>query len=80
MPVYDFSCEKCGVMKEVITPQGGAEPECCGVPMKREWTVGILRIKNGYPLWVDKIDEIHKAQADKGERLRLPHPKEVGAT
>ena len=80
MPVYDFYCEKCGVVREVFANMDDPAPDCCGGVMTRRFTVDSLRIKTGYPGFVDRIDEIHKRQADKGERLRLPHPREVMAT
>jgi hypothetical protein len=37
-------------------------------------------IKMGYPAWVDRMEDIHKAQEQRGERLRMIHPSEVQAT
>jgi hypothetical protein len=39
-----------------------------------------MKVKMKYPGWIDKIDDIHKAQEQRGERLRFVHPREVGAT
>jgi hypothetical protein len=81
MPLFDCSCSKCGKVKEVyVKTLGGLMPDCCGEVMTRTWNAGNQIVKMKYPLWIDRIDEIHKAQADRGERLRMPHPKEVGAT
>jgi len=44
--------------------------------MRRVYAGRVL-IKGKYPLWVDRIEDIHKAQEDKGEKLRFVHPSEV---
>ena len=80
MPLYEYKCSLCGKSKEVLSLVGESAPVCCGGVMTRKFTIDSLFIKWTKPLWVDRIGEIHKAQADRGERLRLPHPKEVGAT
>lgn len=80
MPLYQYGCEKCGVAKEVIRPIVHEPPICCGEVMTRSYCMDSMVLKMGYPGWINRIDEIHKRQADRGERLRLPHPKEVGAT
>ena len=79
MPIVDYECGQCGEKKEVLLPIGMPDPTCCHEVMTRLWTIGNIRIKYSPPLWVGRIDEIHKAQEQRGERLRLPHPKEVGA-
>jgi putative FmdB family regulatory protein len=80
MPIYDYSCGKCGKSTEVYRPRSDSSaPDCCGEPMTRQFS-GELIIKMGYPAWVDRMDDIHKAQSDKGERLRYIYPQEVGAT
>ena len=80
MPLYDYQCLKCGQSNEVLSRIGAPVPLCCGGFMTRLYTIDKVVIKWSPPGWVDRIFEIHKAQADRGERLRLPHPKEVGAT
>ena len=81
LPIFDFRCHKCKATNEVFLHSfDSQQPECCGQTMVRLYTVGNPVIKMGYPSWVNKIDEIHKAQSDRGERLRMPHPREVGAT
>ena len=83
MPIYDFICEKCGKQSEVVTQMTGKPPECCGGVMNRlyDGSIGIRDSKSltgkRRELWIERIDEIHKRQADRGERLRLPHPSEV---
>ena len=67
-------------MEEILSRMDVSAPVCCGEVMTRKYTMGRMRIKSGYPIWVDRIDDIHKAQADRGERLRMPHPREVRAT
>ena len=81
-PVYEFECQKCGSRREVISQIGDAVPLCCGGVMTRKY--GAVAIRDSHSItgkrherWIYRIDEIHKRQADKGERLRLPHPKEV---
>jgi putative FmdB family regulatory protein len=81
MPLYDFACDKCGKKDEFyLSTSDKPAPECCGQSMTRLYGMGSLRIEMGYPKWIDRIDEIHKRQADRGERLTLPHPREVQAT
>lgn len=81
MPLYDYRCDNCRKTIEEWSPAISLTmPTCCGEPMIRllGGTSNIVQ-KSGYPRWIDRIDEIHKAQTDRGERLRMPHPKEVGA-
>jgi putative FmdB family regulatory protein len=78
MPLYDFSCKECGFIDEFVTHIDADSMPCpkCGATMIRKFPLyGLVKIK--YPLWVDRIDEIHKRQADKGERLRMVYPREV---
>lgn len=79
MPLYDFQCDKCEKSIEVILPIEHDLPACCGAFMRRVYS-GQVKIKTGYPLWVDRIEDIHKAQEQKGERLRMVYPWEVRAT
>ena len=80
-PIYEFACEKCGTHREILAPTP-EPPGCCGGVMTRKY--GAVAIRDSHSItgkrherWIYRIDEIHKRQADKGERLRLPHPKEV---
>ena len=82
MPVYEFECQKCGSQREVISQIGDVVPLCCGGVMTRKYGVVAIRDSRSITgkrneLWIDRLDDIHKRQADKGERLSLPHPKEV---
>ena len=63
-----------------MLPVGGEAPRCCGESKKRVYMGASILFKWGYPGWVDKMDDIHKGQADRGERLRMVYPWEVGAT
>jgi putative FmdB family regulatory protein len=77
LPLYDFVCPECGCKEEVVVSCGSVvKCEKCHNPMERLFPTPAL-VKEKYPLWVDRIDEIHKRQADKGERLRYVHPREV---
>ena len=78
MPLYDFTCNKCGKTIEVLGKSADAAPVCCEMFMRRFYGSPAL-IKTKYPLWVDRMDDIHKAQEQRGERLRIVHPKEVMA-
>ena len=82
MPVYDFVCEKCESQREVIAQMGEEPPTCCGALMRR--TYGSVAVRDSRSLtgkrnelWIDRMDEIHKRQADQGERLKFVHPSEV---
>ncbi len=55
-------------------------PLCCGEVMTRIYSIGKHVEKYSPPLWVGRIEEIHKAQEQKGERLRMVYPKEVRAS
>lgn len=83
MPLYDFLCNTCGRTEEKLASIGSSPPTCCGVVMKRLYrgSVGIRDSKSltgkRKELWINRMDDIHKAQEDRGERLRLPHPSEV---
>ncbi len=79
-PIYDFKCDKCGNVTETLVQCPGTTPSCCGVAMTRQYTIGYMVDKYAPALWVHRMDDIHKAQADRGERFRMIHPKEVGAT
>lgn len=79
--MFDFVCPACGQVKEVyLKNSASAHPECCGHEMERKWSADNFIIKLGYPGWVDKIDDIQKRETEKGGRMRMPHPKEVGAS
>ncbi len=75
MPLYDFVCPKCDHKLEVIARMDDKAPTCCGEVMNRLYGNVFIKIK--YPLWVDRISEIHKAQESRGERLRMVFPREV---
>jgi DNA-directed RNA polymerase subunit RPC12/RpoP len=73
MPIYEYVCNRCGRSMEVMgRPMA---PDCCGGVMKRCYGRVLVKVK--YPMWIDRIDEIHKAQEQKGERFRFVHPSEV---
>ena len=76
MPLYDFTCDNCGKSIEVLLPIQHNIPACCGSLMRRVYAGRVL-IKEKYPLWVDRMEDIHKAQEQREERLRFVHPSEV---
>lgn len=84
MPLYDYICDTCGKYTEVILPIQHNTPTCCDSSMRRVYkpfcrlaTEGILFYGKNYPRWVDRMEDIHKAQEQRGERLRFVHPSEV---
>ncbi len=77
MPIYPYVCPQCGKSEERVLPMVHEAPVCCGQPMQRRYAVDNLRIKEYGALWIDRIDDIHKAQEQRGERLRIVHPSEV---
>lgn len=78
MPIYIYQCDRCVLEIEKIQGINGDAPHCpkCGVGMTKKPTCPAV-IKMGAPLWTNRVDDIHKAQSDRGERLRFVHPKEV---
>jgi putative FmdB family regulatory protein len=80
LPLYDFRCNSCGQTQEYFLHLNHPNPICCGEAMRRLYSVGKMKIKSGYPIWVDRMDEIHKRQKERGEKLRYVHPKEIRAT
>ena len=81
MPIYEYECHS-GHRVDVIQNMDGQSPICakCGAEMGRVISAPArIKILNKAG-WLNRIHEIHKRQADKGEKLRLPHPKEVRAS
>ena len=77
MPLYEYECPKCRKALEIIALMNARPPECCGLPMERKYSGGKVVIKDGVPLFVRRMEEIHKAQEQRGERFRMIHPREV---
>ena len=81
-PLYDYVCNECGNVRECYLPMEHKPPECCGVLMRRLYGAVAVRDSRSLTgkrneLWIDRMDDIHKAQEQRGERLRFVHPKEV---
>jgi|GEM_PF-5401254 len=83
MPVYEYECPKCGNSLEVVAQMGDAPPVCCGEKMTRLYT-GSVAIRDSRSLtgkrnelWINRLDDFHKAQADRGEKLTLPHASKI---
>ncbi len=77
IPIYDFKCDTCGKSVEEYLPIEHDAPTCCDSSMRRIYNMGDILVKEKYPLWVDRMEDIHKAQEQRGERLRMIHPSEV---
>jgi hypothetical protein len=45
--------------------------------MKRKYGGGTIRVKVTKELYIDRMEDIHKAQEQRGERLRMIYPQEV---
>ena len=75
MPLYDYTCNKCGKPVEILSPME-KKPECCGVMVRVYYPLAHLN-KYKPPLWVGRMEDIHRAQEQRGERLRMIHPSEV---
>lgn len=78
MPLYEFQCERCGVILTLLLPfEEGAKAVCptCSGPVRRRYSSFSFRTK--YPLWVDRIDDHQKRQADSGLEPTLPSPDKV---
>ena len=80
MPLYPYRCSHCGNQTELWGSFDHATPICCDEAMERTYQMRVFKIKQGEELWLSRMDEVHKAQADRGERLRFVHPKEISAT
>ena len=76
MPIYDYQCTKCEHLMEVYQRIGDKPPVCCGEAMSKKIGFPALT-KMGAPLWTSRVDDIHKAQEQRGERLRHVDPREV---
>jgi len=81
MPIYEFICDKCGASREIVA-QTPEKPTCCGGVMTRKYSAVVIRDSRSLTgkrneRFINRIDELNKKQADRGERLRLPHPSEV---
>jgi len=79
MPLYDYLCEICHKQEERFLPMNHDIPLCCGQPMRRIYSIGYIIQKWHPPLWINRMDDIHKAQEQRGERLRYVSPQEIGA-
>jgi len=80
VPLYDFKCDRCQQIKEVyLKTSEKPAPECCGESMTRQYCAGDVVVKFGPALWMNRMDDIHKAQEQRGEKLRFVHPSEIGA-
>jgi hypothetical protein len=80
MPLYDYSCDVCKLTEERFLPMEHKSPVHCSRNMRRLYTVDHYTIDMGYPAFVDRIEEIHKAQSDRGEKRQFVHPSTVRAS
>ena len=80
MPIYPYKCSHCGNQTELWGSFDHATPICCDEAMERIYEMRVFKIKQGEELWLHRMDDIHKAQAQRGERLRFVHPREIQAT
>ncbi len=76
MPIYGYTCDSCQTEQDIYAPMAHTAPSCCGIPMRKQFG-GRYLVKMGYPLFVDRMEDIHKEQQNRGERLRMIHPSEV---
>ena len=77
MPIYEYECE-CGNVFEKLAYDLRNKP-CpeCGTTAERIISRTHSRFKEGYPKFVDKIDDHQKRQVDRGEMPTLPPPRLV---
>ena len=46
MPLYDYKCSKCGIVREIHINLGEeTQPICCDTNMERVWTVPGVQFK-----------------------------------
>ena len=78
MPLFDFRCGKCHVTEEHYVSSFDNTVDCpsCGDAMEKLFS-GSFRIKEKYPLWVDRFDDYQKRQEERGVRPTVPHPKDI---
>lgn len=77
MPLFDMRCGKCGKLAERFVQQGQPMPECCGAVMGRVWSLHNLKVKMGTELYIQRMEDIGKAENDRGERRKFVHPSRV---
>ena len=78
MALYDFVCTTCGeLIEDCFIWNGTSYPRCCNRPMTIKYSADKLIVKEGMELYIGRMEEIHKAQEQRGERLRQIHPSEV---
>ena len=77
MPVYEYECSECGVFEEIAYDLKDRQCPNCEAFSKRRISRTHFRFKEGYPKFVDKIDDHQKRQVDEGKRPTLPHPSLV---
>lgn len=76
MPLYEYRCE-CGEIFERFGDPREATCPRCGQSAPRAWTPTRIKVKEGYPKWVDKVDYLQKSQADAGKAPTLPTPAQI---
>lgn len=77
MPLFDVRCQTCGKVQEVFVQGEYHPPECCGAVMGRVWSIEGMRIRQGTELWIERMEDIGKAENDRGKRRSFVHPSRV---
>jgi len=76
MPLYEYRCGCGHAFESFGNPREAPCPEC-GSTAQRTWTPARVKVKDGYPKWVDRLDDFQKKQVDEGQEPTLPAPSAI---
>lgn len=77
MPLYDYRCKHCGNQRELWGQMDHPTPVCCDEGMERVYAHRVFKIKQGTELWIERMEDIGKAENDRGKRRSFVHPSRV---
>ena len=78
MPIYEYVCDDCCMVFEVMRKSSNSEPcpYCTSHNTRRKFSTFMFKFV-GYPKWVDKMDDFQKRQEGRGEEPTVPSLKEL---
>lgn len=77
MPIYEYECDKHKVFEMLAYDLRDRLCPECGAVAKRIMSLSHFKFKEGYPSFVDTIDDYQKRQADSGKVPTLPSFEQV---